>query len=160
VNSSGEFGLAARPRIRRGICAFDDLRQLVLTCSLRQVFDAAITSLKTIKRAVSCDSAPFIRTVRCLTVAKTLSMGSWCANGPSDRRGSRKTSAASLGLDQAIDGLVVFGRVFLGECPSWRPPRWRDPAPARLSRRSLCALGCKGLGKLVEHVRVFVQQHR
>ncbi len=30
-------------------------------CSLRQVFDAAITNLKTIKRPVSCDNAPFIR---------------------------------------------------------------------------------------------------
>ena len=41
----------------------------------RQVLDAAITSLNTMRRAVSCDSAPFMRTVRCLTVANTLSIG-------------------------------------------------------------------------------------
>ena len=40
-----------------------------------QVLAAAITSLNTISRAVSCDSAPFVRTVRCLTVANTLSIG-------------------------------------------------------------------------------------
>ena len=32
-------------------------------------------SLKTMSRAVSCESAPFIRTVRCRTVAKALSTG-------------------------------------------------------------------------------------
>ena len=42
---------------------------------LRAIFDAAITSLNTMRRAVSCDSAPFMRTVRCLTVANTLSIG-------------------------------------------------------------------------------------
>ena len=41
----------------------------------RQVFAAAMTSLNTIRRAVSCDSAPLILTVRCLTVANTLSIG-------------------------------------------------------------------------------------
>ena len=43
--------------------------------SLRQVLAAAITSLNTISRAVSCDSAPLVRTVRCRTVAKALSIG-------------------------------------------------------------------------------------
>ena len=38
----------------------------------RQVFDASITSLNTMRRALSCESAPFMRTVRCLTVANTL----------------------------------------------------------------------------------------
>jgi len=31
--------------------------------------------LKTMRRAVACDNAPFMRTVRCLTVANTLSIG-------------------------------------------------------------------------------------
>ena len=43
--------------------------------SRRQVMAAAMTSLNTISRAVSCDSAPLVRTVRCLTVANTLSIG-------------------------------------------------------------------------------------
>jgi hypothetical protein len=34
-----------------------------------------MTSLNTIRRAVACESAPFVRTVRCRTVAKTLSTG-------------------------------------------------------------------------------------
>ena len=43
--------------------------------SLRQVFAAAITSLKTISRAVEDDSDPLVLTVLCRTVANTLSMG-------------------------------------------------------------------------------------
>src|ERR671912_303494 len=43
--------------------------------SLRQVLAAAMTSLNTISRAVACDSAPLVRTVRCRTVANTLSIG-------------------------------------------------------------------------------------
>ncbi len=43
--------------------------------SLRQVFEAAMTSLKTIRRAVVGDSDPLVRTVLCRTVAKTLSIG-------------------------------------------------------------------------------------
>src|SRR5437588_1488201 len=43
--------------------------------SRRQVFAAAMISLNTIKRAVSCDRAPRVRTVRCRTVANTLSIG-------------------------------------------------------------------------------------
>ena len=42
--------------------------------SRRQVLAAAITSLNIIRRAVFCDSAPLVRTVRCLTVANTLSI--------------------------------------------------------------------------------------
>ena len=44
-----------------------DLRQLV--------FAAAITSLNTISLAVVAESAPLVRTVRCRTVANTLSIG-------------------------------------------------------------------------------------
>ena len=43
--------------------------------SRRQVFAAAMTSLNIMSRAVSCDSAPLVRTVRCRTVANTLSIG-------------------------------------------------------------------------------------
>jgi hypothetical protein len=43
--------------------------------SRRQLFAAAITSLNTISRAVVGDSAPLVRTVRCRTVANTLSIG-------------------------------------------------------------------------------------
>ena len=41
----------------------------------RQVLAAAVTSLNTINLAVSWDSAPLVRTVRCRTVANTLSIG-------------------------------------------------------------------------------------
>ena len=43
--------------------------------SRRQVLAATMTSLNTMSRAVSWDSAPLVRTVRCLTVANTLSIG-------------------------------------------------------------------------------------
>ena len=43
--------------------------------SFRHVLEAAITSLNTISRAVSCDSAPFVRIVLWRTVANTLSIG-------------------------------------------------------------------------------------
>ena len=43
--------------------------------SFRHFFDAALTKVKTISFAVFCESAPLVRTVRCLTVANTLSMG-------------------------------------------------------------------------------------
>ena len=43
--------------------------------SLRQLFAAAITSLNTISLAVVGERAPLVRTVRCRTVAKTLSIG-------------------------------------------------------------------------------------
>ena len=46
----------------------------VSPCSQRQVL-AAAASLNIISRAVSCDSAPLVRTVRCRTVANTLSIG-------------------------------------------------------------------------------------
>jgi hypothetical protein len=41
----------------------------------RHVLAVAITRLNTINRAVSCDSAPFVRVVRWRTVANTLSIG-------------------------------------------------------------------------------------
>lgn len=43
--------------------------------SRRQVFAAAMTSLNTISLAVVGESAPLVRTVRCRTVANTLSIG-------------------------------------------------------------------------------------
>ena len=43
--------------------------------SRRYVFAATVTSLNTIRRAVSCDNALLVRTVRCRTVANTLSIG-------------------------------------------------------------------------------------
>ena len=43
--------------------------------SLRQVLAAAVTSLNTMSRAVSCDSAPLVRMVLWRTVANTLSIG-------------------------------------------------------------------------------------
>ncbi len=73
-------------------------------------------SLNTMSRAVSCDSAPFMRTVRCRTVAKALSIGFDVSKmrpvlgGEIEQRQQRIAI-----LEQAIDRLVVSGRIFLGE---------------------------------------------
>ena len=53
----------------------DDLRQLVLALQPAPGFGGGLTSLKTISLAVVGDSAPLVRTVRCRTVANTLSIG-------------------------------------------------------------------------------------
>jgi hypothetical protein len=53
----------------------DELRQLILSLEAPPAFAAAMMSSKTMSRAVSCESAPFMRTVRCRTVAKALSIG-------------------------------------------------------------------------------------
>src|SRR5712672_2398268 len=64
----------------------------------RQVFAAAVTSLNTMSLAVLVDRAPFVLTVRCRTVANTLSIGfdvrrwSQCSAGK-----SKNASSASLG---------------------------------------------------------------
>src|ERR1700687_3334043 len=64
----------------------------------RQVFAAAVTSLNTISLAVFVDRAPFVRTVRCRTVANTLSIGfdvrrwSQCSAGKSKNANSDSRS--------------------------------------------------------------------
>ena len=55
--------------------ALDDPGNWFAPFSLRQVFAAAETRVKTISFAVFCDRAPLVRTVRCRTVANTLSIG-------------------------------------------------------------------------------------
>ena len=62
-------------------------------------------------------------------------------------------------LDQAFDGLVVFGRVFFGECRRRRftAARFGD---SQISRRSLCALGCIDFGSLSSTLSVLCSQHR
>ena len=68
------------------------------------------------RRAVSCESAPFMRMVRWRTVAKALSIGFdvrkcvQCSAGK-----SKNVSSVLAVLEQAIDGFLVFGRIFLGE---------------------------------------------
>src|SRR3979490_1841443 len=59
-------------------------------------------------------------------------------------------------LDQAFDGLVVFGRVFLGECGNRRlrrRPVRRQPDFVQVFVR----IGLKGFRKLVENVHRLVQ---
>ena len=73
-------------------------------------------SLKTMSRAVSCESAPFMRTVRCRTVAKALSIGFRCPQmRPMLGREIEERQQCVAAPEKAIDGLVVIGRVFLGE---------------------------------------------
>ena len=54
--------------------ALDDFGQCCSPLSRLQVFTAAVTSLNTITLAVFWDGAPLVRTVRCCTVANTLSI--------------------------------------------------------------------------------------
>ena len=59
-------------------------------------------------------------------------------------------------LDQAFDGLVVFGRVFFGEgrhCRFRRGPVWRQPDLAQI----LVRVGLQQLRELVEYVQCLVQ---
>ena len=62
-------------------------------------FDAASMRVKTISFAVFCDSAPLVRTVRCRTVANTLSIGFDVRRWPQCSAGkSKNASIASLSL--------------------------------------------------------------
>ena len=95
-------------------------------------------SLKTMSRAVSCESAPFVRTVRWRTVAKALSIGFDVRRCVQCSAGKSKKSVAVP--EKAIDVLVVLGRVFLGE---GRHRGVGDSAvsESQISRRSRRALG-------------------
>ena len=55
--------------------ASDDFGNWFSPFNRRHVLAAAETSLKTMSLAVLGDSDPFVRTVRCRTVASTLSIG-------------------------------------------------------------------------------------
>jgi len=57
----------------------------------------------------------------------------------SDQRKVEERQQRFAILDQAFDGLVVFRRVFLGECRNRRLRR-RPIRASQISRRSLCAL--------------------
>ena len=121
-------------------------------------------SLKTMSRAVSCESAPFMCTVRCRTVAKALSIGFdvrrcvQCSVGK-----SKKRQQCVAVPEKAIDGLVVLGRAFLGEGrhrgggdsavfgePDFAHPdaRWAEPTSAACRERSgSCAASIVGDGR-------------
>ena len=93
----------------------DDLRQLILSLQAPPAFRGRHDQLEHHKACVSCDSAPFIRTVRCRTVAKALSIGLMSETCPVLGRKIEERQQRVAVLEQAIDGLVVFGRIFLGE---------------------------------------------
>src|SRR5208283_28022 len=98
------------------------------------------------RRAVSWESAPFIRTVRCLTVAKTLSIGfdvrkwSQCSAGK-----SKKVSNASRSLIRHSTALSYLGAYFSAKVAIAAPAEARSD-DNHIWRRSLCALGCSDLG--------------
>ena len=79
----------------------------------RQVREAAISSLKTISKAVCCERAPLVRTVRCRTVANTLSIGlavlrwSQCSAGK-----SKKARSASRSLSRQATAFSYFAPYF------------------------------------------------
>jgi hypothetical protein len=119
----------------------DELRQLILSLEVPPAFAAAMMSSKTMSRAVSCESAPFMRTVRCRTVAKALSIGfdkRRCV--PCSAEKSENVNNASR--EQEIEGFVVFGHVFLGEAKiviaASAAARFSE---SQISRKSRCALG-------------------
>lgn len=109
--------------------------------SRRQVFDAAITSLKTINRAVFCDKAPFVLTVRCRTVAKTLSMGfdvrkwSQCSAGM-----SKKARSASRSLVRHSTALGYLAPYFSAKTAMAASALARSGA-SRTSRKSVFMFG-------------------
>ena len=76
----------------------DNLRQVIVPFSRRQVFDAAMTSLNTISLAVVDDNEPFVRTVLCRTVANTLSMAIRTRETPSEGGTSRRGKLAALSV--------------------------------------------------------------
>ena len=120
--------------------------------SRRHVFAAVVTSLKTISPAVSCDSAPLVRTVRCRTVATTLSLGfdvrrwSQCSGGEVVER--QQPVAV---LDQAGDRPLVFGSILRGKGRNRRFGRGTIRRCPDLAQIGLDR-GLHGLGHLVEHV--------
>jgi hypothetical protein len=65
-------------------------------CSRRQLFAAVIISLKTLRRAVSCESAPFMRTYDAGSPRRRSQSGSMCADASNARREDRRTSAAPV----------------------------------------------------------------
>jgi hypothetical protein len=74
-----------------------------------------MTSLKTIFRAVACDSAPLVRIVRWRTVADTLSTVGRAQVIPVFGAEIVEDERLVAVLDQAGDGLLVFGPILLGE---------------------------------------------
>src|SRR5512132_2859536 len=82
--------------------------------SLRHVLAAAMTSLNTMSRAVSWDNAPLVRTVRCRTVANTLSIGFAQVIPVLGREVVEGQQRVSV-LDQAGGRLLVFGPILLGK---------------------------------------------
>src|SRR3954468_10620100 len=82
----------------------------------RQVLAAVMTSLNTISRAVACDSAPLVRTVRWRTGANTLSIGLLVRRWfPVLGREVVESQQRLAVLGQAGDRLVVFGSILLGK---------------------------------------------
>lgn len=78
-----------------------------------------MVSLKTINRAVFCDSAPSVRMVRCRTVVKTLSIGL------AVRREIEEGQQSGPILDQAVDRASIFSaRISWRKC-RWRPQQWK-----------------------------------
>src|SRR5687767_8406397 len=125
--------------------------------SLRQVLAAAKTSLKTMRRAVSCDSAPLVRTVRCRTVANTLSIGfavrrcSQCSAGT-----SWKVSSAPRSFARHATAFSYLAPYFPAKVATAASAVARSGA-VQISRRSALAAGWTGLGHcprrhLVENV--------
>ena len=126
----------------------------------RQVFDADITSLNTVRRALSCDNAPFMRTVRCLTFANPLSIGfevrkmiPMVGGKVEERQQGRRslirhsTALWYLGAYFSANAVIAASAAALF-------------GDSQISRRSLCALDCIDFGSLSSTLSVFSSQHR
>src|SRR5271156_4220113 len=107
-------------------------------------------SLKTMSRAVSCESAPFMRTVRCRTVAKALSIGFdvrrcvQCSAGK-----SKNVNNASRSLRRQSTALSYLGAYFSAKVVS---AAFGEPDFAQIPMR----VGLNRLRQLVENVQGLV----
>src|ERR671916_1388735 len=128
--------------------------------SRRQVREAAMTSVKTINLAVFSDRAPFVRTVRCRTVANTLSMGlavrkwSQCSAGK-----SKKVRSAFWSLVRHATALAYLAPYFFMKVSIAVSAAVRFGA-AQTSRRSAFMPGCTDLGTLFSRLAILCTQQR
>ena len=126
----------------------------------RHFFDAARTRVNTISFTVFCDRAPFVRTVRCRTVAKTLSTGfevrwwSQCSAGQ-----SKNVSSASVSLvRQATAGAYLtpyfYSKTLMEARAAAFVPAWW------MSCRSDVTVGAMDFGNLLRTFELLWNQQR
>ncbi len=118
-------------------------------------------SLNTMVFAVSCDKAPFMRTVRWRTVANTLSIGFvvrkcvQCSAGK-----SKNVSSASRSLSETFDGIAVFGGEFRRRTLAIAASAAARLGESQISRKSRVRASCSDFGSLSSTLIVMCTQQR